>query len=245
MKEVVLVVEDIPSIAGLIADTLLSLGYISHHCDSISTAKEWLVTNTPKFIYLDIQLSETDTSNRDGIEIAKQYGYKYPCFFLSNLNENEVWKLVGETNFMGRIEKRAGSSAMNQMIVSGLSKFEKQKREQQTTIDVIVKGINQAIKLEDICYISTAKGDSNWIEYHLTNNPEPIIEIGDLKYIISEKLQYHHNFIRIHRSHIVNINKRIKYRNNSIIIKTGDNTSREFPIGETYRDSFLEIMKMR
>ncbi|WP_443938663.1 LytR/AlgR family response regulator transcription factor [Pedobacter sp. MW01-1-1] len=89
------------------------------------------------------------------------------------------------------------------------------------------------VRMTDIVYI---EGLKDYVKIHLTNG-KSIITRMNLKDLI-EKLPPN-NFMRIHRSFIVALNKIEAVQKYQVLI-----SSTEIPIGESYRDSVLEYVSL-
>lgn len=85
------------------------------------------------------------------------------------------------------------------------------------------------IKYNDIYYI---EGLKDYIKIHTSIDAKPILTLMSLK-TMEEELPSA-NFIRIHRSYIINRNKITAIDKNRVIIN-----KRQIPIGETYRKGFM------
>lgn len=73
MNDTILIVEDEPKIARLIADYLSKSGYASDHIDHGNAVMEWLEEQTPLLILLDLMLPGTD-----GLTLCRQIRERYP-----------------------------------------------------------------------------------------------------------------------------------------------------------------------
>ena len=85
------------------------------------------------------------------------------------------------------------------------------------------------IKYNDIYYI---EGLKDYIKIHTSIDAKPILTLMSLK-TMEEELPSA-NFIRIHRSYIINRNKITAIDKNRVILN-----KRQIPIGETYRKGFM------
>lgn len=87
------------------------------------------------------------------------------------------------------------------------------------------------IELDHILYIESIK---DYVKIHLKDKIEPIISLSTLKGV-EEKLPQN-EFIRVHRSFIVAINKIDAIGRNSIHIG-----ALEIPVGELYKETFKQL----
>ena len=91
------------------------------------------------------------------------------------------------------------------------------------------------ICIQDIRYI---EGMSEYLKLFLDNQPKPIITLLAMK-TLEEKLPQ--NFMRIHRSYIVNLDKIMEVNKNRVIL---DNDT-YLPIGESYKEQFNRYIERR
>lgn len=66
MNQQVLIVEDEPKIAALLADYLHASGFITHHIDDGAEVVDWVKNNKPNMVLLDLMLP-----NKDGLSICR------------------------------------------------------------------------------------------------------------------------------------------------------------------------------
>ena len=91
------------------------------------------------------------------------------------------------------------------------------------------------ISIPDIRYI---EGMSEYLKLFLDNQPKPIITLLAMK-TLEEKLPQ--NFMRIHRSYIVNLDTIMEVNKNRVIL---DNDT-YLPIGESYKEQFNRYIEHR
>jgi len=92
MNDTILIVEDEPKIARLIADYLSKSGYASDHIDHGNAVMEWLEEQTPLLILLDLMLPGTD-----GLTLCRQIRERYPSLpvIMLTARVEEVDRLLG------------------------------------------------------------------------------------------------------------------------------------------------------
>jgi DNA-binding LytR/AlgR family response regulator len=89
------------------------------------------------------------------------------------------------------------------------------------------------IDLEDILY---CEGLKDYTQIHLRNKPKPVVTLQNLKSIM-EKLPST-DFVRVHRSYIVSIDKVDAISRNEISIGQS-----EIPIGDAFREKLFELIE--
>ena len=92
MNDTILIVEDEPKIARLIADYLSKSGYASDHIDHGDAVMEWLAEQTPMLVLLDLMLPGTD-----GLTLCRQIRERYPALpvIMLTARVEEVDRLLG------------------------------------------------------------------------------------------------------------------------------------------------------
>jgi DNA-binding LytR/AlgR family response regulator len=91
------------------------------------------------------------------------------------------------------------------------------------------------IAIQDIRYV---EGMSEYLKLHLDGQPKPIITLLAIK-TLEERLPS--NFMRIHRSYIVNLDKIQEVNKNRVII----DTDTYLPIGDSYKDQFNRYIETK
>ena len=91
------------------------------------------------------------------------------------------------------------------------------------------------VDISDILYV---EGMSEYMKIHLISQPKPLIVLLSMKKL-EERLPS--NFMRIHRSYIINLDKIIEVNKNRVII---DNDA-YLPIGDLYKDTFNNYLNTR
>ncbi len=106
---------------------------------------------------------------------------------------------------------------------------------QETSPDLIIKSNKKLYKISpsDILYI---KSENEYIKYNTLNHGNLMVH-GALK-DISNMLKKHGNFIRIHRSYVINMIHISYIEGNRIAIG-----QQFFPVSETYKNDFLKAWK--
>lgn len=92
MNDTILIVEDEPKIARLVADYLSKSGYASDHIDHGNAVMAWLEENQPMLILLDLMLPGTD-----GLTLCRQIRERFPTIpvIMLTARVEEVDRLLG------------------------------------------------------------------------------------------------------------------------------------------------------
>ncbi|WP_214226635.1 LytTR family DNA-binding domain-containing protein [Pedobacter sp. B4-66] len=96
------------------------------------------------------------------------------------------------------------------------------------------KGTFIVLETKDILYV---QGSSNYVTIY-TDTREYLTNYSMIKV---EQLLYSNQFLRVHKSYIVNLRKIVKADNESIFLTNG----KDIPLSETYRKQFMNLMKPR
>jgi DNA-binding LytR/AlgR family response regulator len=84
------------------------------------------------------------------------------------------------------------------------------------------------VAIQDIRYV---EGMSEYLKLHLDSQPKPIVTLLSMK-MLEERLPQ--NFMRIHRSYIVNLDKIQEVNKNRVIL----DADTYLPIGDSYKEQF-------
>ena len=84
------------------------------------------------------------------------------------------------------------------------------------------------VAIQDIRYV---EGMSEYLKLHLDSHPKPIVTLLSMK-MLEERLPQ--NFMRIHRSYIVNLDKIQEVNKNRVIL----DADTYLPIGDSYKEQF-------
>ena len=96
------------------------------------------------------------------------------------------------------------------------------------------------IDLQDIRYI---EGMSEYLKIHLDSQPKPVITLLAMKMLMERLPQ---NFMRIHRSYIVNLDKIVEVNKNHVILTAPPSSDTpHLPIGDSYREAFNDYLDSR
>jgi DNA-binding LytR/AlgR family response regulator len=223
----ILIVEDEVLIAEDLKDILKTFGLkkIEMVHDKAS-ALENLRLNKPDIAILDIRMEK----ELDGLEIGEfiQNNYKLPFIFITAHSDIEMIKKIIKTKPVGYITKPFKKSDLFANINLAI--------EQLTTNNklFIKDGYStHVININEIVYIES---EGNYINIFTSSK----------KYLSRQNMESilldidSNDFLKIHRSFVVNLNKVKKYSSKEVIIN-----EITLPISKTFYDVFIENMKKR
>jgi two-component system response regulator LytT len=242
-KTSVLIVEDEVIIAKDLAQTLTKLGYtLAGHCTKGEDVIDMIESKTPDIILMDIMLK----GNMTGIDAAKEIRKKFeiPVVYLTAYSDEDSLNRANTSSPSGYLVKPFKANDLRATIETALHRFNEElrlRKENQMLYELVhnkeskdllfVKSSFQLVKvvMRDILYVEALK---DYVTLHT---------IGG-KYIIrstmkgiQEKLPPE-QFVRVHRSYIVRVDKIISIDHTRMILEY----NKEVPIGGLYKEEFLK-----
>ena len=91
------------------------------------------------------------------------------------------------------------------------------------------------VHISDIRYV---EGMSEYLKLHLDSQPKPIITLLAMK-TLEERLP--RNFMRIHRSYIVNLDRIVEVNKNRVIL----DADTYLPVGDSYKEQFTAYLNQK
>lgn len=242
MAKKILIVEDEVIIAEDLAGSLEDLGYkVIGPADNASDALKLIKKHSPDLAILDINLNQPI----DGVQIASilRQDYDIPFVFLTAFSDTSTLDRVKKTNPYGYIVKPFDEADLQVTITLALDKFEKE----QEAITPVVAAATTAS--EETIFIKSDKQEFLKIKLANIQHIEAYdiysyIFINGKKQLVSATLKHleqqinYESLMRIHRSHIVNIDKIEAIKGNRVIVE-----GQEIPIGKSYKAALMERLK--
>ena len=114
----------------------------------------------------------------------------------------------------------------------------KEERGERSEEDFIFVKTDYRIVKVTIADIRYVEGMSEYLKLHLDSQPKPVITLLAMK-SLEEKLPT--NFMRIHRSYIVNLDKIVEVNKNRVILDNDTN----LPIGDSYKEQFNRYIEAK
>lgn len=206
IKKSILIVEDEASLAENIKDLLFSLNYeVAGIVSNTKDAMNFLLTNKPDLALVDIKIKGT----KDGVELAKliQQDYHMPIVFSTAYSDSAIMERAKEVMPYGYLVKPYSRDSLSSTIYIALSNFDKQNS----------KKAEIAIESTDFILIRDkghfAKILTKEILYLQADGLYTIVVTEKKRYTIKTLLKYTFsnvktgNFLRVHKSYVVNIDK--------------------------------------
>ena len=234
MQTKIYIVEDEPLIADTIAHALEKDGY--DVCGIADNAKEALYDIDelkPDLILLDINI----IGEINGIALAEKINQKFqiPFLFLTSLSDKNTLDEIKKTNPAGFISKPFNETSLRSNIEITLFKNQQKKEEENLINDsFFIKNKGELIKIN--------KSDIHYLEAY-DNYTKLICDKHEylLSYTLKkmcEKLK-DKNFIRIHRSYLININKIDSLFEGYVFI-----ANQKLPIGKSYKEDLMNSISL-
>ena len=237
-----IIIDDEPLALGIIKSycedlgNLEILGTFTNPLDSIGLLRK----NNVELVFLDIEMPQIN-----GIEFVKSLDRRplfifttaYPQYAIEGFDLNAVDYLVKPIPFsrfvksvnrvreIYELKKSKGFSGLNMSSASGLSSNDNQFIFVKSDYD------NLKINVGDIRYI---QGLKDYLKIH-TSDKKPILTLMNFQEM--EAKLPGNNFLRVHRSFIVNLHNIDSIQKSKIII---DNV--RIPIGESYKNEIMRII---
>lgn len=232
----------------IIDDEPLAINIISSYCEDIGDLNiiatftnplksiELFRKNTIDLVFLDIEMPQIT-----GIEFVKSIDQKplfifttaYPQYAIDGFELNAVDYLVKPIpfpRFVTAINRAKELQFLRQGGNDGyVSSASGNESDAHQFIFVKSDYGNIKIKLEDITYI---QGLKDYLKIHIESDRKPILTLMNFKDIETKISST--NFMRVHRSFIVNINKIHSVQKSKIIID-----DIRIPIGDSYKTFFF------
>jgi len=187
--------------------------------ENIADAKE-VVALKPDLFFVDIRLGE----NENGIEFGKFLQEKgIPFIYVTANNELEVMRKAVITQPEAYITK-----PFNEKDVVAAVQLHALKKQADKKLTIITPKGNELIAESDILFC-----EADGVYSNIQTNTKVITQRIKLK-DLDEKLS--ENFVRVHRSYLVNKSKIDAFKSTHVVIG-----SHEIPVARTYRSVLKEL----
>lgn len=212
----VLIVEDDPEIAESLKDMLEILEYhVVGIAEDYDSAIKYVNSEQIDIALLDIQLK----GEKSGIDVAEilKSNFKIPFIFTTAYADKETIKKASEHSPYGYIVKPYGMKDINAGIEVALENHKNLKENEDTGIfnseSLFIKTNSKILRINinDILFVE-AKGD-----YAIFKTLEKGFIVSTTFKNVEDKLDAN-QFVRVHRSYIVNIDKVVDIEENNLLI---------------------------
>ncbi len=236
----ILIVEDDPMIAESVQDIL---GILKHEIIGVADDAEKAIAicneTLPDLALLDIQIG----GDIDGVDLADliNQNFQIPFIFTTAFADNDTIARAKSKGPFGYLVKPYGVKDINAAIEVAMSAFERFKdaKESQGMSRVIQDSIFLKVdsklikvKIDDILYIE-AKGD-----YALFKTLEKGYIVHTTMKRVEERLG-DHNFVKVHRSYVINISKIIDIEESNLLID-----HKVIPISRANKEALIKKLNL-
>lgn len=232
-------IDDEPLALDLIEGFISKVSFLNltKKCNRAVEAIELIQKSQIDLIFLDIQMPDIN-----GIQLLKSLKYKPMVIFTTAFEQyalesydldviDYLLKPIPFDRFVKAANKALEYNNLRNMATAGSGSSQ---RSEKSNDFFFVKSEYQNVKisLPDILYV---EGLKDYIKIYLSSKDKPILTLMSLKSLEEKLLPT--DFIRVHRSFIVSVNKIDSFSKSNIHI--GD---KEIPIGELYVDNVLKLL---
>lgn len=231
-----LIVDDEPLALDVIEGYVKKTPFLNlvGRCNGIVEAMEKMEHHDIQLLFLDIQMPEIS-----GLDFSQTLSDKIKVIFTTAF---EQYALDGfKVNALGYLLKPFSYPEFLEVANRAKEWFDLISRNQNTPTEIrddslFVKSEYKILRIafNEINYI---EGLKDYVKFFLTGKDRPVLSLMSLK-ILEEKLPG--NFMRVHRSFIVNLDKIETIQRNEIIF--GRVT---IPVADKYKDQFQDFLKSK
>jgi DNA-binding LytR/AlgR family response regulator len=233
----ILIVEDDIVLAIDTEMIVVEMGYtVIGRADNSVDALRIIEQDKPDLILMDIDIK----GNLTGIQIAEKIKHAdIPVLFITNFNDQEHYNKAAKTNHIGYMIKPVNKFTLRSAIESAFRKLANETKEDHSfpfkdTIFFKKRGLLYRIKIPSILFV---RADN---DYTITVTDEGEF-ISAMRMFELCKLLEPFNFVKTHRSYIVNLNKINTVDNRKSLLKIG---THDIPISRSNKTLVIEKLKL-
>lgn len=236
----ILVVEDDITLAASIKDILEMIGHsVIADVDNAKDALKICAKSKPDLVLIDIQIA----GNTDGIDLAKEINTKFqiPFIFTTAYADPETVSRAKEKSPLAYLVKPFGLKELNAAIEVAFINYDRLKGKIKTydqpkilddSIFLRANGKLTKVKIDDLLYIE-AKGD-----YSTFKTKEKAYTVHTTISAVEKKLS-EFNFLKVHRSYVINLNKIVDIEDYTVLID-----KKVIPISRNNKDLLLRNLNL-
>ena len=209
--------------------------HLAAQCSSAIEAREFLNQDTADAIFCDINMPDLN-----GMDFVKSLSSPPLIVFTTAYAEYAVEGFrVDAVDYLlkpfGLQEFQRAANRLQERLQVGAAAGTRIEAAQDDTLFIKTDYRVMKVAISDIRYVEAM---SEYLKLHLESQPKPIITLLSMKKI-EERLPK--NFMRIHRSYIINLDKIQEVNKNRVIM----DSETYLPIGDSYRDQFNDYLTTR
>ncbi|WP_420386829.1 LytR/AlgR family response regulator transcription factor [Roseivirga sp.] len=236
----ILIVEDDPMIAESVQDIL---GILRHEVIGVAEDAEKAIAicneTLPDLALLDIQIG----GDIDGVDLADllNQNFQIPFIFTTAFADNDTISRAKSKGPYGYLVKPYGVKDINAAIEIAMTAYErfKEAKESQAMSKVIQDSIFLKVdsklikvKINDILYVE-AKGD-----YALFKTQEKGFIVHTTMKRVEDRLT-DHNFVKVHRSYVINLSKIVDIEESNLLIE-----NKVIPISRSNKEALIKRLNL-
>lgn len=221
-----IIVDDEPLAVSLLGNYVEKIPFLElvFSSENPIEALEFIKKNEADLVFLDIQMPELT-----GINFMKIVGDKMKYILTTAYSE---YALEGyEHNVVDYLLKPISFDRFNKSVVKAQERFPLEETKDTNHFFVKSSGQQHRINFDEILYVESIKDYVN-----IKTETQEYIVLVTLK---SLENQLPENFIRVHKSFILNVNEIKSLGSKKIILNSGH----EVPIGDMYKSNLIEKLK--
>tara|TARA_R110002111_G_scaffold247098_4_gene309947 strand:+ start:595 stop:1326 length:732 start_codon:yes stop_codon:yes gene_type:complete len=234
------IIDDEPLAVDIIESYILKIGELEivAKCNNPFEAITVLNENHIDLVFLDIEMPNlTGIDLVQAIENMPQFIFTtaYPKYALDGFNLNATDYLVKPIAFHRFLKAIARAKEKHELEHNITHNVLSTPLETHIKDDYIfVKSDYKLIKIElkDLMYI---EGLKDYVKFYTVNSEKPILSLMSMKSL--EKELSNKNFMRVHRSFIVNLKKIVTIERNRIVFG-----KKYIPVSEKYKENFQKFI---
>ena len=197
-----------------------------------------LQTHPVNLLFLDIQMPDLN-----GLDFAKVIGSQTRIIFTTAFSQYAIdgykvnaidylLKPISYTDFINAAQK-----ALANIVNDHMPQPEVMKEEEDAKDSFFVKSDYKVVRIryDDVLYV---EGLKDYVKIHLESNPRPILSLISMRMV--EHFLPSKQFVRIHRSYIVNLQKINVVERSQVVF--GD---KKLPISDSYRDQIMSYVSSK
>lgn len=236
----VLIVEDDPIIAESLQDILELLNNsVIGIADNADAAIEFCNELEPDVALLDIQIA----GDIDGIDLAEMLTdqFDFPIIFSSAFADERTLARAKKRKTFGYLVKPYGAKDVSAALEVAMSAFDRMKDAQEkpqiakVVDDYMFLKVDSRlikVKIDELLYVE-AKGD-----YALFKTAERGYIVHSTMKRVQERLE-EYNFVKVHRSYVVNLSKIIDIEESNLLIE-----NKVIPISRANKEALIKKLNL-
>ncbi len=226
-----IIVDDEPLAVNLIESYIkkTSFLHLNGAYNSAVDALRHIKDERPHLVFLDIQMPELS-----GIEFAKVIPHETRIIFTTAFSQYAIEGY--KVNAIDYLLKPVSYEHFLKSVSRAAKIIEEDEHRHAISYDrfLFVKSDYKLlmVKFDEVLYV---EGEKDYVKFYLENSPQPVQSLMNMKKL--EEMLPKNEFMRVHRSYIVNLNKVSMIDRMRFII--GNNA---IPISESYKNMVLQYL---